>query len=185
MTDNKPKGHTIIMKKLSLLLYILILKYLPSSDHSGLLFKLIRKIRSSVAGVCLEHYGKNINIERLADFGRGDGISLGTNSNLGIRCRVRGPLEIGDNVMMGPDVEILTHAHKIDSTEIEMIFQGDLPLRKVRIGDDVWIGMRSIIMPGVTIGKGCVIGAASVVTKDVPPYSIVAGVPARVIKQRK
>lgn len=173
------------MKTLSLLLYILILQHLPSSDHAGCIFKWIRKIRSGVASVCLEHCGRNINIEKQADFGKGHGISLGTNSNLGIRCRVRGPLEIGDNVMMGPDVEILTNAHKIESTEIEMIYQGDLPPRKVRIENDVWIGMRSIIMPGVTIGQGSVIGAGAVVTKDVPPYCIVAGVPAKVIKQRK
>lgn len=173
------------MKTLSLLLYILLLQHLPSSDHNGFIFRWIRKIRSSVAGLCLDYCGKNANIEQRADFGKGHGISLGANSNLGIRCRVRGPLEIGDNVMMGPDVEILTNAHNIDRTDIEMIFQGDQQPRGVHIGNDVWIGMRSIIMPGVTIGQGSVIGAGSVVTKDVPPYCIVAGVPAKVIKQRK
>lgn len=56
---------------------------------------------------------------------------------------------------------------------------------EVVIGNDVWIGMRSIIMPGVTIGNGVVIGAGTVVTKDVPDYAIVGGVPARIIKFRK
>ena len=58
-------------------------------------------------------------------------------------------------------------------------------MAKVTIGNDVWIGMRSIIMPGVTIGNGAVIGAGAVVTKDVPDYAIVGGVPAKVIKYRK
>lgn len=58
-------------------------------------------------------------------------------------------------------------------------------MAKVTIGNDVWIVMRSIIMPGVTIGNGAVIGAGAVVTKDVPDYAIVGGVPAKVIKFRK
>ena len=58
-------------------------------------------------------------------------------------------------------------------------------MAKVTIGNDVWIGMRSIIMPGVKIGNGAVIGAGAIVTKDVPDYAIVGGVPAKVIKYRK
>ena len=56
---------------------------------------------------------------------------------------------------------------------------------KVTIGNDVWIGMRSIIMPGVKIGNGAVIGAGAIVTKNVPDYAIVGGVPAKIIKYRK
>jgi len=55
----------------------------------------------------------------------------------------------------------------------------------VKIGDDVWIGTRVVILPGVTVGHGAIIGASAVVTKDVPPYAIVAGVPAKVVKWRK
>lgn len=65
-----------------------------------------------------------------------------------------------------------------------MIEQG-MRTAPVTIGNDVWIGMRSIIMPGVNIGDGSVIGAGAVVTKDVPAYAIVGGVPAKVIKYRK
>lgn len=57
--------------------------------------------------------------------------------------------------------------------------------RKVTIGNDVWIGQRAMIMPGVTIGDGCIIAAGAVVTKDVPPYSIVGRVPASILKSRK
>lgn len=115
---------------------------------------------------------------------QGGGISIGHGSGLGINCSVHGPLSIGDNVMMGPDVVILTHTHNIDRIDIPMGQQGSR-IAKVSIGNDVWIGMRSIIMPGVTIGSGAVIGAGAVVTKDVPDYAIVGGVPARIIKFRK
>ena len=83
--------------------------------------------------------------------------------------------------MMGPDVVILTHTHKIADITIPMGLQGS-EVKPVTIGNDVWIGMRSIIMPGVTIGEGAVIGAGSVVTKNIPPYSIAVGTPAKVIK---
>lgn len=101
-----------------------------------------------------------------------------------MNCSVHGPLKIGDNVMMGPDVTILSQTHIIERTDIPMGKQG---MREaiVIIGNDVWIGMRSIIMPGVKIGNGAVIGAGAVVTKDVPDYAIVGGVPARIIKYRR
>ena len=114
----------------------------------------------------------------------GGGVSIGFGSGLGVNCLVHGPLIIGEKVMMGPDVVILTHTHNIDRTDIPMGDQGSR-VAKVIIGNDVWIGMRSIIMPGVRIGNGAVIGAGAVVTKDVPDYAIVGGVPARVIKYRK
>ena len=65
-----------------------------------------------------------------------------------------------------------------------MIEQGNDETKPVTIGNDVWIGRRVIILPGVTISDGCVIGAGAVVTKDMPAYSIVGGVPAKVIKSR-
>lgn len=86
--------------------------------------------------------------------------------------------------MIGPDVVILTRTHSIDRVDVPMIEQG-FWTGKVTIGNDVWIGMRSVIMPGVNIGNGAVVGAGAVVTKDVPDYAIVGGVPARVIKYRK
>ncbi len=86
--------------------------------------------------------------------------------------------------MMGPEVIVLTQHHKFDRLDIPMRQQGHKPYEPVIIGDDVWIGIRAIILPGVKIGKGAIIGAGAVVTKDVPEYAIVGGVPARVIKLR-
>lgn len=122
-----------------------------------------------------------LNIEPVLQRG---GIFIGSGSGLGINCSVHGPLKIGDNVMMGPNVTILTHTHIIDRTDIPMGQQG-MRIAEVVIGNDVWIGMRVIIMPGIKIGDGAVIGAGAVVTKDVPDFAIVGGVPAKIIKYRK
>jgi maltose O-acetyltransferase len=78
----------------------------------------------------------------------------------------------------------MTSAHAFDDQNVPINLQGALPIRAVKIGDDVWIGTRVIIMPGVTIGRGAVIGAGAVVTKDVPSFAVVGGVPARTIRYR-
>lgn len=168
-----------------LMLYKFFLVWLPATNNTLASSKLIRKLRSTVACGCFDHHGKNVNIEKGADFGRGEEIRIGDNSGLGINCSVRGPLDMGVNIMMGPDVTILTSIHDTTRTDIPMNQQGFLPNQKVTIGDDVWIGTRVIILPGVTIGEGVVIGAGAIVTKDVPDYAVVAGVPAKVIKFRK
>lgn len=97
---------------------------------------------------------------------------------------MRGPLEIGEDVMMGPNVIIMTSSHRHDDINTHMIFQGNTPPNMVKIEDDCWMGFNVIILPGVRIGKGSIIGAGAVVTKSVPPYSVVGGVPAKVIKSR-
>ena len=94
-------------------------------------------------------------------------------------------LDIGNNVMCGPEVITYTNSHKFDSVTIPMCEQGYTTSKKIRIGNDVWIGARVIILPGITIGDGSIIGAGSVVTKNVPNYSIVAGNPAKIIRYRK
>lgn len=173
------------MKYIWLLIYYAFFSYLPCSDNRLPYSMLIRKIRSWIAGKCLDYKGRNLNIERKADFGTGHGISIGNNSGLGINCKVRGPLEIGDNVMMGPDVFIFTSNHETSRTDIPMNKQGFSLPHKVTIGNDVWIGARVIILPGVTIGNGCIIAAGAVVTKDIPDYTIAGGVPAKILKYRK
>ncbi len=166
-------------------LYKLLLVWLPSTDNSLWFCSLIRRVRSIVAGGCFDKHGRNINVEKGANFGLGTGISIGDNSGLGVDCFVRGPLEIGNDVMMGRWVIIMTNSHSTSRTDIPMNRQGNMPQKKVIIGSDVWIGNRVIILPGVTVGNGSIIGAGAVVTKDVPDYAVVGGVPAKVIKYRK
>lgn len=170
------------MKKLFLLLYYTLAQFLPSSTNSY--FAWCRSLRRFCVKRCLDRCGQNVNIERKADFGTGEGISIGDNSGLGVNCSVRGPLEIGDNVMMGPDVVIMTRIHNTENINIPMNQQGFLPSKKVTVGNDVWIGSRVIIMPGVAIGNGVIVGAGAVVTKDIPDYAVVGGVPAKVIRYR-
>ena len=173
------------MKILALLFYKFFLQYLPNTDSSRPWSNLIRRIRSGCVRCLFDKCGTNVNIERCADFGTGKGIKIGNNSGLGVDCAVRGPLEIGDNVMMGRWVNIMTNSHDTSRTDIPMNMQGSKPKQKVKIGSDVWIGNRVIILPGKTIGNGVIIGAGAVVTKDVPDYAVVAGVPAKIIKYRK
>lgn len=86
-------------------------------------------------------------------------------------------ITIGDDVQMGPAVQIYTATHPVDATERLKGLESALP---VVIGNNVWIGGGSIILPGVTIGDGAVVGAGSVVTRDVPAAAVVVGNPARV-----
>lgn len=169
-------------KILCLIAYYGLVSYLPQSASK--FTRWIRSIRRMVCKPLFDSCGTNVNIERGARFGSGKGISIGHNSGLGVNCLVHGPLEIGENVMMGPDVVIFTHTHKYDRTDIPMCEQGS-KITKVTIGNDVWIGMRSIIMPGVTIGNGVIIGAGAIVTKDIPDFAVVGGVPAKIIRFRK
>ena len=174
-----------MIKRLCLAIYYLFAKHLPATNNSLRVSRCIQAIRFQIARNVFDYCGKKVNIEKGADFGTGHGIKIGDYSGIGVNCSVRGPLEIGKNVMMGPDVIIMTSSHNVESTTIPMNRQGSLSKQKVVIGDDVWIGTRVIILPGVRVGTGSIIGAGAVVTKDVPDYAIVVGVPAKVIKYRK
>ncbi len=94
-------------------------------------------------------------------------------------------LEIGNYVQIAPYVCIMNEMHEFSRTDIPMYEQKGLITGKVTIEDDVWLGYGVIILPGVTIHKGSVVGAGAVVTKDVKPYSVVGGVPAKLIRFRK
>ncbi len=96
----------------------------------------------------------------------------------------KGGVVIGDNVLIGPHVGIHGSNYRYGSRE-NLIIDQDTVSKGIRIGDDVWIGSHSTILDGVTIGKGAVIGAGAVVNKDIPPYSVAVGVPAKVIKERE
>ena len=95
-----------------------------------------------------------------------------------------GGLKIGKYSAIGPHSVIMTYTHLFEDASIPIRFQ-DLELKKVRIGEGVWLGAHVVVLSGVTIGDGSVVGAGAVVTKDIPPYSIAAGVPAKVIRKRK
>jgi len=173
----------IITRKISLFIYYAIARHLPNSH--GPLGGLFNSIRSALCRQLFKSVGKDVRVESKAYFGTGVGISLGSYSGLGVNCQLHGEVEIGDHVMMGPDVMIWTRNHCTSRIDIPMCQQGVCSEEKVVIGNDVWIGARVIILPGVTIGSGSIVAAGSVVTKNVPEYSVVAGNPAQLIRERK
>jgi len=115
----------------------------------------------------------------------GQGLRIGNNSNIGAYNYVgcSGFISIGDNVMIGPRVSLFAENHNFSDPSIPMKEQG-VTEQFIKIEDDCWIGGNSVILAGVTIGRGAVIAAGSVVTKDVLPYQIVGGCPAKPIKSR-
>lgn len=116
----------------------------------------------------------------------GQGLKVGSHSSIGAYSYIgcSGFVEIGRNVMIGPNVSIIAENHVIKDNEIPMQQQGVVQ-KGITIKDDVWIGTKAVILDGVTIGTGSVVAAGAVVTKNVEPYSIVGGVPAKVIKYRR
>jgi acetyltransferase-like isoleucine patch superfamily enzyme len=112
-------------------------------------------------------------------------VTIGKNSELGRRCVISAAKQvaIGNNVIFGPNVFISDHLHAYENIAIPIIKQGINKILPVSIGDGSWLGINSVILPGVTIGKNCVIGANSVVNKSIPDHTVAAGIPAKVIKQ--
>lgn len=162
-------------------IYNLIGKRMPLSDcrfHFG-----SKKVRAFCGKLILEHCGDNVNIEKGAAFD--SRVSLGNNSGIGVNAFISPHVKIGNDVMMGPDCMMFTSNHGFSSSMIPMWQQPFSEAIPIVIEDDVWIGARVIILPGVHIGKGSIIGAGSVVTHNVEPYSIVGGNPATLIRYRR
>ena len=115
----------------------------------------------------------------------GGGITVGTDSYVGPRSVLfgAGEIHIGNQVAIGPGVLITSHGHNFEDTDAAIL---DQPTRfePVDIEDDVYIGTGSIVLHGVRIGRGAVVGAGAVVSRDVPPGAVVLGVPARILRYR-
>lgn len=119
-------------------------------------------------------------------------IFMGRNVHLGMRPIMRAAkstIRIGNNVMFGPEVALIAGNHRtnllgrfmVDISNQEKEPRDDIG---IVVEDDVWVGTRAIILDGVRVGRGAIVGAGAIVTRDVPAYAIVAGIPAKVIKYR-
>lgn len=131
--------------------------------------------------------GENVIIHQDCFISKPDKLTIGNNSYLGPRCELftSGELIIGAGVVLGQDVLIITSNHNYNSPDLYALPFDDRNIESpVYIDDNCWIAARVTILPGVKIGEGSIIGAGSVVTKDVPSYAIVGGNPAKVIKYR-
>ena len=164
-----------LKRKMGALLYHTVAKRLPPSYSSLRLGQ--TALRRFCGRLMLCSCGKQVNIETK--------VTLGDYSGIGINAKIYGTCHIGRHVMMGTDCNVITRNHRFDRTDIPMMEQGFEEERPVVIGDDVWIGDRVVILPGVHVGEGCILAAGAVVTHDIPPYSIAGGVPARVLRSRK
>lgn len=111
-------------------------------------------------------------------------VEIGADCSVNVAAAVRGRVTIGDGVRIGSRTSILGFDHAFDRVDVPVFRQG-LTSRGITIGDDVWIGAHVVVLDGVTVGSHAVIGAGAVVTRDVPPYAVAVGNPARVVRDRR
>jgi len=138
-------------------------------------------------------FGRNVTIGKAVIImctgviaNKGVGLEIGDYSAIGAQSFIgcQGGVKIGSNVIMGPGVRIFSENHNYDDISVPIRLQGE-SRKGVVVEDDCWVGSGVTILDGVTIGTGSLIAAGSVVAKNIPPFSVVAGVPAKVMKARK
>lgn len=146
----------------------------------------IGKLRARLLGVLFSNCGKNVVIMNSFTFRSPNNILIGNNTFINYGCFLDGSggLMIGNDCQLAQNVSIFTANHIFERSDIPIKDQG-YARKSVKIGDDIWIGANVIILPGVKIGRGCVIGAGAVVTKSIPAWSVVGGIPAKILKKRK
>lgn len=173
------------LRTAGVIIYYTLLYFLnPATPLVG---KEIRKFKSAVMHIFFPGISSTANIGQLAWLGKLSSLRIGSRSGIGKRFKLHNTdLTIGRDVMMAQNVMVMGGGHRCERTDIPMIDQGDLPRSTLTIENDVWIGANVLIIAkNYTIGTGAIIGAGAVVTKEVPPYAIVAGNPAKIIRMRK
>lgn len=109
-------------------------------------------------------------------------VTIGDHTRIGLHNTIIGPVTIGSHVNLAQGITVTALNHIFEDSDKRIDEQG-VSTTPVTIGDDIWIGANAVVLPGVTIGAHSVVAAGAVVTKDIPPHSLVAGVPAKIIKQ--
>ncbi len=143
-------------------------------------------LRSILLGRFLKEFGRDNTIQRGFRVFTPEMVSIGSHCNFaqGVFITGGGGVTIGNWVGLGPDVKIWSVNHRYDDPDTPWLRQGSIK-KPVIIEDDVWLAANVFVMPGVTLGKGAIVSAGSVVTKSVPAYALVAGNPGRVVGWRK
>lgn len=166
-------------KRILAIIYMFTLNKIPCRHKSKL--NILKRI---ILKRVFYSFGDMVNIRPNIKFINGN-ISIGNNSSIGERSFLQdmAKITIGENVLMGIECMFFTSNH--GTLRDELISKQPSVFKEIIIEDDVWIGSRAIILPGVRIKKGAVVGAGAIVTKDVPEYAIVGGSPAKIIKYRE
>jgi len=151
----------------------------------GIITLIIQTIRQTYWKHRLGSCGKNFKCCSGVVIHSAARINIGENVRIGEKSYINahGGLTIGNNVQMGPGIFIWTSNHNYYKPE-NLPFDGKYIFKPITIEDNVWLGAKSSIVPGVTIGEGAVVAMCSVVTKDVPPCAVVGGNPAKILKYR-
>ena len=169
------------------------IKYCWEADRMGpdmLFTHILSYFPKYYKGICkkkFREFGDNSELRSGAYAIDCSGICIGDHVVIRPGCMLYGhkeyPVIIGDNVLIGPNVFIYSANHKYDDTSRLISKQGHVINKSIEIKEGAWIGGNVTILPGVAIGKHAVIGAGSVVTKDIPDYTVFAGSPAKLIKK--
>jgi acetyltransferase-like isoleucine patch superfamily enzyme len=154
-----------------------LLRPIPSLLGAALRWAYCRVTFARLDGFCFIRPGARIHYSC--------GMSVGRNLHLngGTFIDARGGLTLGNDVLVGPNAVLLTSQHHWSDPSLPIVVQGH-ELAPTRIGDDVWIGANAVVLPGLHVATGTVVGAGAIVTEDTEPYTIVAGVPAKVVGTR-
>lgn len=142
-----------------------------------------KRTRIDVLPFQIFNLGDYSTVEDFATINNGVGaVNIGNNSRIGIGNVIIGPVTIGNNVILAQNIVISGLNHNYTDVETPIYLQGET-VAIITIEDDCWIGANVVITAGVTIGKHCVVAGGAVVTKDIPPFSVAVGNPARVVKK--
>ena len=154
----------------------------PLYQHRGRGSKIYWSVRMDTPPYRRFFLGKHSVIESYCCINNAVGdVVIGDYTRIGIHNTIIGPVCIGNHVNLAQGITVTALNHNFEDKTKRIDEQG-ITTKPVIIGDDVWIGANAVVLPGVTIGKHCVVAAGAVVTKDVPDNTIVGGVPAKVIK---
>lgn len=154
-----------------------VLRHLPGKLGARWRMVWLRRFAREIGEGC--SVGQGVILLNIRNLRLGTGVGVPRDSTLD----ARGGLVVEDEALIGFESVILTRTHNSDRTDVSIQSQGmhDAP---VRIGRRAWLGTRVVVVPGVTIGEGAIVGSGAVVTGDVAPFDVVAGVPARRIRNR-
>jgi maltose O-acetyltransferase len=179
----KPRddGRSRAGRLLALAAYYAVAAHLPDLAFPG--GRLFNRIRCALLARALPRFGERNEIDSRVYLGDASDVEIGDRCQINAGSRLT-RVTIGNYVMVGPEVFVIGQLHETADTSVPMVEQGKVLRDITRIDDDVWIGARAVVMPGVHIGTGAIVGAGAVVTKDVPQRGIVAGVPARLVRIR-